>query len=110
MELYRWLFDVRQAIVLVVTTSCSGILFFTEPPPELIFFIEPPPELLIFLEPPPELLFFIDLPLHAMACGGSSMKKRSHGMHGPCGPKLARYRVQSGTAHNIRGKAHINRI
>ncbi|CAG7901125.1 unnamed protein product [Brassica rapa] len=68
MELYRWLFDVRKAIVLVVTTSCSGILFFTEPPPELIFFIAPPPELFIFLEPPPELLFFIDLPLHAGAC------------------------------------------
>nr|VDC96287.1 unnamed protein product [Brassica rapa] len=67
MELYRWLFDVRKAIVLVVTTSCSGILFFTEPPPELIFFIAPPPELFIFLEPPPELLFFIDLPLHAGA-------------------------------------------
>ncbi|CAN6903787.1 unnamed protein product, partial [Brassica oleracea] len=57
-----------QATVLVVTTSCSGLLFYTEPPPELLFFIEPLPELFIFLEPPPELLFFIDLPLHAGGC------------------------------------------
>ncbi|KAF3512276.1 hypothetical protein F2Q69_00002899 [Brassica cretica] len=68
MELCRRPFDVLEARVLVVTTSYSGLLFFTETPPELLFFTEKPPELLIFLEPPPELLFFIDLPLHVGAC------------------------------------------